>query len=153
MKTEKIKQVLLLGLYILIAVSCSQDDDSPNQDAQQQQVEDQAISGSWYISNFVDSGTDETNNFNGFVFEFMANGEITATSSSITYTGTWSVTDSNSNDDSLDDLHFNIFFNLTNDFEDLNDDWDIISYSSTAIVLQDISGGNGGVDDLTFTKM
>jgi hypothetical protein len=39
-----------------------------------------------------------------------------------------------------------------NDFEDLNDDWDIISRSSTKIELIDISGGNGGTDYLTFEK-
>ena len=39
-----------------------------------------------------------------------------------------------------------------NDFEDLNDDWDIISQSSSKIELIDISGGNGGTDYLTFEK-
>jgi hypothetical protein len=39
---------------------------------------------------------------------------------------------------------------LTNDFEDLNDDWDIISHSPTKIELKDVSGGNGGTDYLTF---
>ena len=29
-------------------------------------------------------------------------------------------------------------------FEDLNDDWDFISQSSTKIELIDVSGGNGG---------
>jgi hypothetical protein len=53
-------------------------------------------------------------------------------------------------DDSSDDLDFNIFFNVANDFEDLNDDWDIISQSSSKIELIDISGGNGGTDYLTF---
>ena len=37
-------------------------------------------------------------------------------------------------------------------FEDLNDDWDFISQSSTKIELIDVSGGNGGTDYLTFEK-
>jgi hypothetical protein len=57
-----------------------------------------------------------------------------------------------SNDDSQDDLDFNIYFNLTNDFEDLNDDWDFITFSETKIELIDISEGNGGTDYLTFIK-
>jgi len=42
--------------------------------------------------------------------------------------------------------------NLTNDFEDLNDDWDFISQSATKVELIDVSGGNGGTDYLTFEK-
>lgn len=53
-------------------------------------------------------------------------------------------------DDSQDDLDFN--FNLSNEFEDLSDDWDIISQSSTKIELIDVSGGNGGTDYLSFQK-
>lgn len=66
------------------------------------------------------------------------------------YDETWSISDSNSNDDSQDDLDFN--FNLSNEFEDLSDDWDIISQSSTKIELIDVSGGNGGTDYLSFQK-
>lgn len=38
------------------------------------------------------------------------------------------------------------------DFEELTDDWDIISQTSSKIELIDISGGNGGTDYLTFQK-
>ncbi|MCB0382605.1 MAG: hypothetical protein KDD05_04705, partial [Psychroserpens sp.] len=61
-----------------------------------------------------------------------------------------------SNDDSSsdDDIDFNIFFPVpdSNNFEDLNDDWDIVSTSSNTIELIDISGGNGGTDFLTFER-
>lgn len=154
MKIKKLKLVLLLVVLVFTVFNCSEDENDPApQETQQQQIQNEVATGSWIISNFVDSGIDETNDFAGFVFDFQSNGDLVAISNTITYTGTWSITDSNSNDDSMDDLDFNIFFNLTNDFEDLNDDWDIISYSSTSIVLQDVSGGNGGIDDLTFTKM
>ncbi len=154
MKIKKLKQGLLLGILVLTVLSCSEDNNDPApQETQQQQIQNEATSASWTISNFVDSGTDETNDFAGFVFDFQTNGDLVASNNSVTYTGTWSITDSNSNDDSIDDLHFNIFFNLTNEFEDLNDDWDIISYNNSSIILQDVSGGNGGIDDLTFTKM
>ncbi|MFN7419673.1 MAG: hypothetical protein ACK5RV_02185, partial [Flavobacterium sp.] len=69
-----------------------------------------------------------------------------------TYTGVWSVTDSNSNDDSMDDLDFNIAFTTPANFLELTDDWDIQSRTDTKIELIDISGGNGGTDYLTFEK-
>ena len=119
----------------------------------QQAIEDNVNNGTWRISSFIDSGEDETNHFNGYTFTFGTDGTLTASNGSITYTGTWSVTDSNSGDDNPDDFDFNIYFNLTNDFEDLNDDWDIENYTTTSIQLIDISGGNGGIDLLTFTKI
>ena len=74
--------------------------------------------------------------------------------------GIWSVVDgsgnSSSDDDgnSTDDDDFNILFSVpaTSDFDDLNDDWDIISVTANKIELIDISGGNGGTDFLTFEK-
>ena len=77
---------------------------------------------------------------------------MTATNGSNTVTGSWSVTNSSSNDDSSNDLDFNISFASPADFAELTDDWDIITYSSTQIELIDVSGGNGGTDYLTFER-
>ncbi len=108
--------------------------------------------GSWRITYFWDTDKDETNHFTGYNFTFGESGVLTATNGANTYTGTWSITDSNSNDDSLDDLHFNIAFTSPADFEELTDDWDIIEFTSKKIRLTDVSGGNGGTDFLTFEK-
>ncbi|MCB0457968.1 MAG: hypothetical protein KDC91_09510 [Flavobacteriaceae bacterium] len=119
-----------------------------------------AQSGTWRITSFIDSGQDETSDFNGYIFTFNENGTVTATKGATTISGTWSVSDDSSNsssdDDgnSTDDDDFNLFFSVSpdSDFEDLNDDWDFISVSSTKMELIDISGGNGGTDYLTFQK-
>ena len=160
------KKVFNLGLLFMLSFSlmssmCSNDDDggSTNNDNSQQiaQIENTAESGTWRITNFNDSGQNETSDFNGYDFTFNPDGTLVATNGSDTISGTWSVTDdSNSSDDSSsdDDIDFNIFFPVpdSNNFEDLNDDWDIVSTSSTTIELIDISGGNGGTDLLTFEK-
>jgi hypothetical protein len=116
-------------------------------------IENNVQAGGWRITSFIDSGKDETNHFAGYTFTFGANHVLTSTNGSSTYTGTWSVTDSNSNDDNPDDIDFNIFFNVTNDFEDLSEDWHIVSQSSTRIELIHVSGGNGGTDNLIFEKI
>lgn len=153
--------MLLMLSFSLMSSMCSSDDDegSPNDNSQQiSQIEDTAESGTWRITNFNDSGQNETSDFNGYDFTFNSDGSLVATNGSNTMTGTWSVTDdsNSSSDDSNDDddIDFNIFFPVpeSNDFEDLNDDWDIVSTSSTRIELIDISGGNGGTDMLTFDK-
>ncbi len=122
------------------------------QDKVKNQIESNVKSGSWKITKFIDSGNDETSNFNGYLFVFGDNGQVSASNGSNSYSGSWSITDSNSNDDSTDDLDFNLNFNTSNGFEDLNDDWDFISQSATKIELIDVSGGGGGTDYLTFEK-
>ena len=137
-------------LTMLFLSSCNSDDDSNSND--QMEVQANIQEGSWIITQFIDSGKDETNHFTGYTFAFNASGVLNANNGTNTIEGTWSITTSDSNDDSSDDLDFNIFFNVANDFEDLNDDWDIISQSTSKIELIDISGGNGGTDYLTFEK-
>jgi hypothetical protein len=144
----KLLSFIIAGLFL---ASCSNDDDD-RQVSTESEVEANVQKGTWRITKFVDSGDDETNHFAGYAFTFNSSGILDASNGTNNYEGTWSVTDSNSNDDSIDDLDFNINFNLTNDFEDLNEDWDIISQSSTKIELIDVSGGNGGTDYLTFVK-
>jgi hypothetical protein len=152
MKDQKIK--LLWGILLVISfgmVSCSDNDEGPDLPSMQE-IEDTMNSGNWRITKFIDSGKDETNHFTGYDFVFNENGVLETSNGTNTYSGTWSVSDSNSSDDSPDDLDFNILFNLTNDFEDLNDDWDILSITPSKIELVDVSGGNGGTDFLTFEK-
>ena len=118
----------------------------------QTQIENNVQTGEWIITKFIDSGENETNHFAGYNFTFKSNGSIVAIDGSNNFNGSWSINNSNSNDDSQDDLDFIIHFNLTNDFEDLNEDWDLVSHTSTKIELIDVSGGNGGTDYLTFEK-
>lgn len=151
MKSLKITRIFASLLLMLFVASCSKEDDNQG-NSTQSQIQTNLQSGTWRITKFIDSGTDETNHFSGYNFTFNTSGVLNANNGTNSYNGTWSITDSNSNDDSLNDLDFNIFFNLTNSFEDLNDDWDILSHSSTKIELIDISGGNGGTDYLTFEK-
>lgn len=151
--------LLLILIVSFFVTSCSSDDDTTSANDNSQQIAgivSTVQSGSWRITNFNDSGQDETADFNGYNFTFNSDGSLVATNGSNTLTGTWSVLDdSNSSDSSSeDDIDFNIFFPVpdSNDFEDLNDDWDIVSTSSTRIELIDVSGGNGGTDRLTFEK-
>ncbi|GAA4037859.1 hypothetical protein GCM10022386_24650 [Flavobacterium cheonhonense] len=131
---------------------CSSDDNSSSsQDPTP--VINAATQGTWRVTSYVDSGTDETNHFTGYNFTFSNGGVLTATNGSNTVTGTWSVLNDDSNDDSpSNDLDFNIGFTAPANFADLTDDWDIVTYSDTTISLIDISGGNGGTDTLVFTK-
>ncbi len=148
---------LVMLSFSLMLLACSSDDDDVKDNSQQiSQIENIVESGTWRITNFIDSGKNETSDFTGYDFLFNSDGSLIATNGTNTIDGTWSITDdsSSSSSSSDDDIDFNIFFPVpdTNDFEDLNDNWDIISSTSTKIELIDISGGNGGTDNLTFEK-
>lgn len=154
------KSIVLLLAISFTFISCNSDDDSDSNNNQNSVDETIAIAqtGTWRITSFIDSGDDETSDFNGYVFTFNENGSLVADNGSVTVTGTWSVTDDSSSsgddDSNTDDNDFNIFFPVpeSNDFEDLNDDWDIVSVSSSVISLIDVSGGNGGTDTLVFEQ-
>jgi hypothetical protein len=153
------KQILNTAMMIFLAmfvIACSKDDSndetnnsSANLGAQANQV---AQNGTWRVSYFWDTDKDETANFAGYEFSFNNDGTLVATNGTDTVNGTWSVTSSSSSSSSDD---FNIMFAVpqSSDFDDLNDDWDIVSVTDTMIELTDVSGGNGGTDFLTFMKI
>lgn len=150
MKKLRILPVLAVVFMLNVASMCS-NDDSPNS-VDPTPVINAAASGTWRVTLFNDSGTDETSHFTGYNFTFGANNVLTATNGTNTYTGSWSVTSDDSGDDSPgNDLDFNIAFSSPADFTDLTEDWNIISYSTTEIKLIHVSGGGGGTDYLTFT--
>lgn len=151
-----LKGILIVFIYTGLAMSCDKDDDNNQpQETDVTQVINTAQNGNWRVTYFYDSDKVETDHFNGYTFSFNENGSLVAVNGSTTITGTWSVTDSNSSDDDggSSDTDFNIFFASPADFEDLSDDWDIISVSNSKIELTDVSSGNGGTDFLTFEKI
>ena len=162
MKRKILFPVLLAGCFSLFSTQCDSDDDGNapiDNSADITAIIATAEEGTWRVSSYIDDGQDETSDYNGFAFTFGTNGTLTATNGNVTKTGTWSVTDdSNSSDDDdsdVSDIDFNIFFSVpeTDDFEDLVDDWDVLTYSNTQIQLRDVSGGDGSIDTLTFTKI
>ncbi len=139
MNTQKIFQTAVIALFLLLLSSCKKDSVSAN-------VSTTIQNGSWKISLFNDSGNDETNHFTGYSFNFGSGGAVSASNGSSTVSGSWS----SGTDDSQNKLNLN--FGDNGNFGDLSDDWHIISESATKIELEDVSGGNGGTDLLTFVK-
>ena len=145
-----LKSILPFTLFLVTLTSC-------NKSKTQNNIQDAIQQGTWVVSSYIDNGNDETIDFTAFRFNFNQDGSLQVmdllSSSTNQFTGQWSITDSNSNDDSIDDLDFNVTFNVGNKLDDLTDDWDIVSQSETEIKLVDVSGGNGGTDYVTFTKI
>ena len=148
--------LLMLSFSLMSSTCSSSDDDGLNQNNNSVvigEISATVQTGTWRITSFVDSGSDETGHFNGYDFSFNSNGSLVASNSVNTYTGSWSITDDDDSDDdsnSSDDIDFNIAFSSPADFAELTEDWHIVSRSSTRLELIHVSGGNGGTDTLTF---
>jgi len=137
------KNILMLTLLFVIVTSsitsCKKEDTSP------EAVVNSLQDGTWRITDYKDDMVDELYHFTGYSFVF-SNGTVTATKNSLSVTGTYS----EGTDDTYPVLILN--FGTTSPFDELNDDWHILEQSATKIRLEDVSGGNGGTDILTFEK-
>ena len=145
MKKQITQIILLIFIMATLAISCKKDDNSSPDPTPALNTTIQQ--GKWKIALFNDSGNDETHYFTNYNFQFNSDGTITASSSANTVSGTWSV----GNVDSQQKLILN--FGATDPFEELNDDWHVLQQNSSIIKLEDVSGGNGGTDLLTFEKI
>lgn len=107
------------------------------------------VTDSWFVTTYDDDGDDETCDYVDYEFTYTSNGSVTAVSTTNTVTGNWIVQNSGSGLDLV--LNFN-HMGDDDPFEDLNDDWDVVEFDSQIIRLVDVSGGNGGTDNLVFGR-
>ncbi|MDX1313889.1 MAG: hypothetical protein R3356_00185 [Eudoraea sp.] len=104
------KSILSIGIFTAVISFTACTTDSENNDdnlnlvqlqADVEEISTTAISGPWTITNFVDSGKNETSDFAGYGFSFNADGSLVADNGTTTVSGTWSVTiDDDTSDDS-----------------------------------------------------
>ncbi len=117
------KNIFKLAMVSLVLLTTACTNDSENDDmanlaqlqADVEEINNTALTGPWTVTNFVDSGKNETADFEGYGFSFNQDGSLVADNGSVTVTGTWSVTiDDDSDDDSNDDS------SSSNDDDDCN---------------------------------
>ncbi|MEE4177569.1 MAG: hypothetical protein V2I46_08665 [Bacteroides sp.] len=146
MKTLKIVfTASLLFVLSLALLSCSKDDSAT--DNTPAQVEDNFSSGSWKVTFFEEDGVNQTGYFDGYNFSFSTNNTVVATNGSNTVNGTWSTFEDSGS--TKFDLNFTA---SSGPFEEISEDWRVISNSSTKIELRHESGGDGSIDLLTFSR-
>lgn len=139
---------LLLIFTVFTMVACSSDDDAGNTDPNDfEQIKTILPQGEWEVSKYFDDNVDQTDIFESFVFDFKSDNTVVAQTDLFSENGTW-LYDNTSTDE--EDLILQ--FTGTPPFDEISDDWDIISVSSSKIELRDDDDGNE-VDLLTFTKL
>ena len=146
---------LLMSLLMSFSISScfgSDDDDSHNNDDDNSGggTTGVVVEGNWKVTLFQEDNSSQTYHFNGYSFDFGTDGTLVATNGSTVQNGNWN----NGGDDSGNKLNIN-FPSAPDDspFEEISEDWNIITKTVTKIELRHVSGGDGSVDLLTFEKL
>ncbi|MDC8001284.1 hypothetical protein POV26_09555 [Aequorivita todarodis] len=140
---------LLIVLAIVVFASCSSDDDSGDANTNEfEQIKTTLPQGEWKITKLIDGQSDHTVDFESFVFTFSEDGTVAAKNDLFTEPGTWAYDNSSNSGEELV-----LQFSETTPFDEINDDWDIVSVSNSKVELKDVSGGNGDTELLTFSKL
>lgn len=154
MKLEHLKIIIVLFAAFMLFSCETSDDNIENSLIDLTEINATATSGTWLVARFEEDGVDQTSNFSGYSFTFNTDGILNVTNEDLLITGSWSITSdsSSSDDDSSNDYDFNIFFTSPSNFEELSEDWEIVSYNDTRIELKHLSGGDASIDYLSFEK-
>lgn len=142
------KKILILFTAIAFA-SCSSDDDAGDANTSEfENIKTTVTQGEWKVTKLVDGQSDHTVEFESYVFNFNEDGTVLAQNDLLSEPGTWAYDNSSSSGE-----EFVLQFSETPPFDEINDDWDIVSVTNSKIELKDISGGDGDLELLTFTKL
>ncbi|MCF8416097.1 MAG: hypothetical protein K9G40_07620 [Crocinitomicaceae bacterium] len=112
-------------------------------------IENSIVEGEWKVSLYEDDGNNETSDYTDYRFKFNTDGSVTVQPGmlTVTYAGTWKT------EKDSDHVDFILNFATPANLEDLSDDWEVLSESKTKLELEDVSGGDGSIDKLTFEKI
>ena len=140
------KRVLNFTLMICLFFSACKKDDNNSSTITTSTVTNTVSGGNWRVTYYWDKDHEETPNYDQYTFTFRSNSVLTAVKGATTITGTWSTI--------LDDSKTKLVLNFSSPatFSEISDDWHVIERTDTRINLQDVSGGSGGIDYLTFEK-
>lgn len=160
MKTLKqfsMEPLLIMVIFSIVRTASSNSDINSSPETKNTIDEHDIIAiivtnGSWKISCYWKSERDEMVNFNGFNFSFGANDELTVTDGTNTYKGTWSMLESNSNNEMTSDLKFNTALTHPIHYVKIVDGWENIEESPNYFEVREQSIRNGITDFLTFSK-
>ncbi len=142
------KIFLALTVLAIGFTACKKSDNNNSSSVTTTAVNSTVTSGTWRVTFFSNNGTNETSNYGGFNFTFVANGTVAAANSLFAVNGTWSTLV----DNSKVKLTMNFPTPTVNAFLELNQDWEVTARTDIKITMQHVSGGAGGTDYLTIEK-
>ena len=147
MKKLKLISILSLLFVLNVASMCSDDDDTSSQVSNPTEITSTLADRQWIVTLYKENDVVKTNNYSGYNFTFGTDSALSATNGTTTQSGDWS-TYTDSGYTKLDIM----FTALDGPFEEISEDWNVISRTATKIELKHVSGGDGSSDYLTLEK-
>ena len=147
MKKLKLISILSLLFVLNVASMCSDDDDTSTQVSNPTEIASTLADGQWIVTLYKENDVVQTSNYSGYNFTFGTDSALSATNGTTTQSGDWS-TYTDSGYTKLDIM----FTALDGPFEEISEDWNVISRTATKIELKHVSGGDGSSDYLTLEK-
>jgi hypothetical protein len=137
----------LFVMLIAISFSACTREDNPST----AKVADKIQQSSWRVANFVDTGVNETVNYDGFVLTFKQDLTVTAIKGTDTINGTYTV--SVDDDDDEDETELTLNFNAPAPWNELNDEWDISNNMRNGLEMDDMTGDDADDDDMHILEI
>ena len=144
---KKLKLISILSLLLFVSIGCTDEDDDTNQVSSPTEISSTVADGTWIVTLYKEAEIVQTANYSGYSFTFATDGSLSATNGITTQSGDWS-TYIDSGYTKLDLM----FDALDGPFEEISEDWNVISRTDIKIELKHVSGGDGSIDYLTLEK-
>lgn len=140
---------LALILSLIFLVSCNTDDDAGDVVTNEfEQIKIILPQGEWKVSNFYESQADHTADFESFTFTFKEDGTVYGQTDLYTENGTWNYESTSEFGEQLV-----LQFSGTTPFDEITEDWKIVSLSISKIELSKVSSNEEDTKLLTFSKL
>jgi len=144
LRNDRLKfEVEDIGYELVLQRVC---DDSNDGDVPE--IRNIMMGGDWMVALYEDGDMNETENYMGYTFNFMANHLISTTLSEtgVSYPGLWRVL---RNSDSKLKVYLN--FGDVDPLAELTDDWKLVSITNDRIELMHVSDDNAGTSEKVST--
>ena len=138
------KTLLLLPALAIVFDSCSKSDTTSDPAADLSTKTSMVAQSEWNVTQYIDSGKDETSDYSGYTFNFKTDGTLIAASSTQTFTGTWilasgSANSDDSGDNATDDKYNKLTISITGnkEMDHLSHKWLTDKITAAEIWLRD----------------
>ncbi len=153
--------LIILACTAVFISSCDKQSIEPSAatQANSSQVENALVArtkpapGNYSVALFVNDGDTSTMDFDGYVFNFQANGTLTAKVDKATYTGKWESKEDNKGKGKNNGIELKLDIDGTNALHKIDKSWNVIKITNSLINLNDPEHGINGRDRLVFTRL
>jgi hypothetical protein len=143
-KTKIMNALFLLPALAILFASCSKNDSTSDPAADLTTQKNMVAQSDWTVTQYTDSGVDETSDYSGYKFKFNTDGTLVAVFTDTSISGTWalaqgSASTDDSGNDATDDKFNKLTINITGNkqMDHLSHKWLTDKITATEIWLRD----------------